>query len=1102
MMRLVWCWVLLALSMPLQVAANESSPHRCQKRSTILAELEKCQFDSALRKSESFIDSCPSCVEPYFCFCLTLKKCNQLPRGRAFFQQRLRQNPQDAFSLYSMSLISMWEARHEDSYTYVQRAIRLNSDEEQFFNLFTTVSEVLNRDAATLDFLFALRKEHPRNGFIAEAISTLYAMKSELDHYIRWSKLAEDLEPTIRERSMRRFNELFYAERMDEAIKEGERLTHVFEDLGDLDDLADISLSLSLIYRSMNKSDIAQKYLRKAATTAHFIGDDELEKMAEEGMAEFCSDLGNTREALAHLDKVLQYATTTRREKMAADIHLKIAWELSGLSEYQQACDHFQESFRLAARQSEHFTEVESLLGLALLKSRFKAFSEAEQYLKQAGEIIRMVKEPIQECDLLMSLGQLKKESGAEHEALPIFRHSLEIAKKNKFNGYVAENCLHIAELLRKQGKVAEAREMLEESIRVYRKDQVQGGMARALLEQGIQEMEAGKLDQADASLAQASEMAYPFQSSPLFARIVHQRGKCAHRMGDAPRAERLLLGTLYRLERMEDNLRILEERTGFSDNTLVLYREILDLLGEQYSRTRSPQILEKAFLLSERAKSRNLTTDITHGRILDRLFSYDPELRSRYAILNRNIEQVQNRIARMDSSSSGSENLSLRAELNTLEKKRRTLIDSLKLQAPSLFRIMSQEIQPLSVFQAGIPSENAVLEYFVSEKDTYFWVISRDRANFGSLHLGEKQLSALLDQVSHNLYGVDPGRNRGASLLNRSWAAIRPEGLQEMCRKIFMPAYPYLSGIRRLVIVPHGRLHFLPFEMLILSSPSGQPTYLAERFTISYLPFAQMPGPEQGKSLCLPQNALLIGEPDFSRASSSKSRGQSMCLTALPYSGVEVKEIGGLLPHTVCYTGRNATEEALHAQAPLSRIIHISTHYILDPNRPSSSRLALTPGPNSDGNLYAHEILNMNLRSDLVVLSGCETGLGMFSQSEGQIGVSRAFLCVGASSVVATLWPVGDKSTSVFMGHFYRALRNGYTKDEALREAKLAMLKDPQFRDPYYWAAFVLIGDASPIPLRSSSNQMRWMLLVCSLFVMMSATTYIVWRTSKHKER
>jgi len=146
-------------------------------------------------------------------------------------------------------------------------------------------------------------------------------------------------------------------------------------------------------------------------------------------------------------------------------------------------------------------------------------------------------------------------------------------------------------------------------------------------------------------------------------------------------------------------------------------------------------------------------------------------------------------------------------------------------------------------------------------------------------------------------------------------------------------------------------------------------------------------------------------------------------------------------------------------------RFVHFATHGFVDAERPSLSAIVLSlvdrEGKPQDGYLRTHELYNLDLPADLVVLSACETGLGREIRGEGLVGITRGFMYAGASRVVVSLWSVSDRATATLMADLYgEMLQKGRTPAAALRAAQLTMMQRPQWRNPYYWAAFVVEGD------------------------------------------
>jgi len=172
----------------------------------------------------------------------------------------------------------------------------------------------------------------------------------------------------------------------------------------------------------------------------------------------------------------------------------------------------------------------------------------------------------------------------------------------------------------------------------------------------------------------------------------------------------------------------------------------------------------------------------------------------------------------------------------------------------------------------------------------------------------------------------------------------------------------------------------------------------------------------------------------------------------AIPQVEDEIRAIARLFDDPVACIGPEATRAALERYAPGSRVIHLAAHGVFRHDNPLFSALKL-----SDTWLNFHDIYNLDLRADLVTLSGCYSGLNRIAQGDELLGLARGFFYAGAASLLVSLWAVNDRATSEFMQAFYRRYQAGRPKPAALREAALEVKE--QYDHPYYWAPFVLVG-------------------------------------------
>ncbi len=295
----------------------------------------------------------------------------------------------------------------------------------------------------------------------------------------------------------------------------------------------------------------------------------------------------------------------------------------------------------------------------------------------------------------------------------------------------------------------------------------------------------------------------------------------------------------------------------------------------------------------------------------------------------------------------------------------------------------------------------------------------------------------------------------------------------QDITAILIDPVKEHLKGIDHLVISPDGGLHLLPFEALLLDD-----TYLIERYSVKYVPSMSVYDVIDDPRIRVFDNELLA----------MASTDTPSSLSTLAYAMAEVDSISTYYSNSTILKHKQASEDAFK-NLPLSgyRIIHLAAHGRLDEHLPDQSGLMLAAITSlspvaEDGYLNAREIAQMDINSELVVLSACNTGKGRVIHGEGVLGLQRAFLSAGASSVMVSLWNIFDRSTPVFMDTFYRELVEAQQeqttfmdmlkrsigvsasdlvdyKTLALQRAKNKMIKHPYYHHPVHWAPFILTG-------------------------------------------
>ncbi len=327
-----------------------------------------------------------------------------------------------------------------------------------------------------------------------------------------------------------------------------------------------------------------------------------------------------------------------------------------------------------------------------------------------------------------------------------------------------------------------------------------------------------------------------------------------------------------------------------------------------------------------------------------------------------------------------------------------------------------------------ALPAEAMLLEFYAARGDIYLCLLGprgldiRAVAPAAEVARHHRRLQFQLGKFA---LGADFVEKFGATIDAATTAA-----LSALYRSLIAPVRAELR-CRHLVVVPHGLLHHLPFHALF----DGE-RYLIDDFTISYAPSATVFRLCQERAGGPGEGVLVVGVPD-DRA---------------PLIVEEARAVAELFPGSRLLLGREASRESLVALGAGRRIVHIATHGHFRRDNPMFSAIPL-----GDGRLSLFDLYDLRLEADLVVLSGCGTGLSEVEGSDELVGLTRGLLYAGARSVMATLWDVNDESTAALMRSFYRGLLDDPRPADQLRRAQRELRQ--RYAHPYYWAPFLLIG-------------------------------------------
>lgn len=327
----------------------------------------------------------------------------------------------------------------------------------------------------------------------------------------------------------------------------------------------------------------------------------------------------------------------------------------------------------------------------------------------------------------------------------------------------------------------------------------------------------------------------------------------------------------------------------------------------------------------------------------------------------------------------------------------------------------------------AALRKGETLVQFHSLDDRLLVWTVNANGLEGRSLPLKRSELDAAVEGLRQSIFE----RRRNTSEL-----------AEALYGKLLAPLA--LAADERLIIVPHGGLHYLPFQAL--RRPEG---YLIQRNPLAVAPSASVAVQLARKSFGASGKLVAFGNP----ANSARED--------LPGAEREVQLISNLFPDKRVFYQREASKTRFREAAGGGRILHVAAHAEVDNIDPLHSRILLAAEGNDPGFLQASEVYGVDLKGvSLVTLSACESGLGRIARGDEIQGFTRSFLTAGASGLVVSLWPVSDDSTELLMTTLYGELSRGSEAIDAMRRAQLAVLTQKKFAHPFFWAPFNLIGD------------------------------------------
>jgi CHAT domain-containing protein len=561
------------------------------------------------------------------------------------------------------------------------------------------------------------------------------------------------------------------------------------------------------------------------------------------------------------------------------------------------------------------------------------------------------------------------------------------------------------------------------------------------------------------------------------------------------------------------------ELRDSFSANLQNFYASYVEILMQRHQLEPNKNYAALALAANERAKARGLlnllaesNSDVRQG-IDEKLLAKETELKNLLSARLENLTKV------LSGKSKTEDTQKLKNEIEQIRAEYEQIQTNIRASSPRYSALTQPKTLSVEEIRTQVlDADSVLLEYALGETKSFLWVVTKD--DFQTIQLPAR---SEIEKTARQFYDSLTARTRQIKFetaTEREDRIFRADSnLQkfsgELSRMILSPAAPYLSN-KRLLVVTDGALQYIPFAALNISSfedgnrkPQIANRKSADRFLVETNEIVNLPSAsalsilrrETRERPLAPKTLAILADPifdkederfktlagknkskpenktDFVAVAKNRTRGaddefitrDGLELPRLPFTRREAEMISSFVP---AGQKEKLLDFEANRRAAMSsglsdyRYVHFATHGFINNENPELSGIVLSlfdeTGKDQDGFLRVGDIYNLKLPAELVVLSGCKTGLGKEIKGEGLVGMTRGFMYAGAKRVAVSLWNVNDEATAELMAQFYCEMLDGkkLSPAAALREAQIKMIKDNRWQNPHFWASFILQGE------------------------------------------
>jgi len=791
-------------------------------------------------------------------------------------------------------------------------------------------------------------------------------------------------------------NIYYMLDRYNQALKHYDRARDILSNTGDDAMLAFVDYSRSNIFVETDKPDEAEALLESAAAAWERAGRSLLAAQALYQAAHLKFLRGNYNSALNSYCQARDRVTDLGGSHIVAWCDLEIAETLLALNSFDDAAASADSAHLRFKELGMPYESAKASLTNALASMGLEDFEQARRNLIKAREVF---------------------------------------AQSNN-RTFAAQADAYLADLAIRTGDTEEAALRSAAALRVFSRQRLKIRSASSRL---LAARAAYAANNPSKALRLARETLRTIGN--IFAPGVTYQ--CEHLIGriECDRNNRRIALECFRravesIERMRGGVVVDEFKASFLGDKIGVFEDAISACLDDGD----PALIDEAFRLVESSKSRALAdllaryTSASFGRPKnepDKTAENRARLSKLLEDLNWYTAQADLEDEKGDQRRAGIADV-YRNRVVQRERRIARLFRRIEAEDPAFTLIQNVRTASAQDLRGALDDNELAIEYFTTGDKVSVFLVSREGLkvirDIASKRDLEKRLAALRFQIKKFAYGSEYADAHFWQLKE-----MADQCLNELYKSIFAPLEALMER-DRIIVMPHGPLHYVPFHALC----DNRGVYLIDRFEISYAPSTAVLKLCRAKQSFAPGNKLVV---------------LGLSEHATPGIDDELRALSSIFPDAVILAGSDATKDNLMKLAPQARFLHLASHGYFRRDNPMFSFLRLV-----DSQLSFYNLLDLSLNAEMVTLSACHTGVNKVFPGDELHGLMRGFLYAGAPALIVSLWAVNDRSTSQLMREVYLQIKMGKNKREALRLAQL-VVKD-EYGHPYYWAPFVLMGN------------------------------------------